>query len=57
MTTSILFTLATYLILAIAVWTVAVLTIGEIEDRRRRDIAQLRREIDDLRTRLLTQRQ
>lgn len=52
--TEILYTLATFIILAAAVWTVAVLTLGEIDDRRRRDIAQLRREIDDLRTRTLT---
>lgn len=57
MTPSILFILATYLILGIAVWALAVFTISEIDDRRRRDIAKLRREIDELRTRLLTHRQ
>jgi hypothetical protein len=52
--TDLFFGFFTFLILAAAVWTVAVITIGEIDERRRRDVAQLRRELDDLRTQLLT---
>lgn len=52
--TNLLFILATYLIIGAAIWALVLLTLGEIDDRRRRDIAQLRREIDELRTRILT---
>jgi len=39
----------TVLLVAAVLMGVAVIVLGEIDDRRRHDLAQLRREIDDLR--------
>jgi hypothetical protein len=42
----------TILLFAAVLMGVAVIILGEIDDRRRHDLAQLRREIDDLRRQL-----
>jgi uncharacterized membrane protein YqjE len=43
----------TVLLVAVVLMGVAVIILGEIDDRRRHDLAQLRREIDDLRRQIL----
>jgi hypothetical protein len=46
--TELLCILATYLLIAMAIAVGVAIVLGEIDDRRRSDLAQLRLEIDDL---------
>jgi len=43
----------TVLLVAVVLMGVAMIILGEIDDRRRSDLAKLRREIDDLRRHVL----